>query len=178
MLNGVVVFLSVLVVLVANSVVQTQAQQEWQMYEDLEGRFTIEFPSDWYVNEEPSDDKEGVVQFDSSEPDLESNEDRTMPSVRLVIRNAEPDETSLESLSNKRVNTLASFTTIEESENTTLSGLPAYTIKTSGGILDNSKQVWTLHDGKVYHIIYAAHSYDYEIYLPTFQHMIESFHIT
>ena len=54
MLKGVVVFLSFLVVLVGSSVAQTQAQQEWLTYQNQEGRFTIDYPSDWIVNEEPS----------------------------------------------------------------------------------------------------------------------------
>ena len=40
-------------------------EQQFSKYNDLEGRFTIDYPSDWYVNEEPGDDKEKVVQFDS-----------------------------------------------------------------------------------------------------------------
>jgi hypothetical protein len=154
-------------------------EQQFSKYNDLDGRFTIDYPSDWYVNEEPSDDKENVVQFDSSEPDMAGSRDITKPSVLILISDAKSDETSLERPSNKRVSNMAQVTTIEESERTTLSGLPAYTVKTMGGILeDPSKQVWSLHDGKVYHILYWAHPYDYEIYLPVVQHMINSFHIT
>ena len=102
--------------------------------------------------------------------------DITKPSVLIVISDAKSDETSLECLSNKRVNNMAQATTIEESERTTLSGLPAYTVKTMGGILENpSKQVWSLHNGKVYHILYWAHPYDYEIYLPVVQQMIDPY---
>jgi hypothetical protein len=82
-------------------------EQQFSSYTDVEGRFTIDYPSEWYVNEEPSDEKENAVQFDSTyDPDtIEggiTNEDLTMPSVRVFIRNAEPDETSLESLTNKK----------------------------------------------------------------------------
>ena len=154
-------------------------EQQFRTYKDPEGRFTIDYPSDWYINEEPSDNKESAVQFDSSEPEAAesaiTDEDLTKPAVRVVISNAKPDETSLEQLSNKKVKQLAGFT-IEESERTTLSGIPAYAMKAT--IFEPSKNVWTLHNGKVYQIIYMAHSYDYEIYSPTFQHMVESFHIT
>lgn len=92
-----------------------------------------------------------------------------------MISDAKPDEMSLEQLSNKKVKDLAGFT-IEESDRTTLSGLPAYAVKAT--IFDPSKNVWTLHNGKVYQILYLAHSYDYDIYSSAFQHMIESFHIT
>jgi hypothetical protein len=154
-------------------------EQQFATYTDPEGRFTMDYPSDWYVNEQPSDDKESVVQFDSSEPEAAestiSDEDLTKPAVRVVISDAKPDEMSLEQLSNKKVKDLAAFT-IEESERTTLSGLPAYAVKAT--IFDPSKNVWTLHNGKVYQILYLAHSYDYEVYSSAFQHMIESFHIT
>jgi hypothetical protein len=165
--------------------VTSSQEQQFIIYNDAEERFTIEYPSDWYVNEEPSNREGSVVQFDASS-DLDiaripgvRTEDVTMPSVRIVIIDAESDETSLERLSNKKVNNLAQATMIEESEYTTLSGLPAYTAKTMGGVLENpAKQVWSLHDSKVYHIVYFAHPYDYEIYLPVFQQMINSFNIT
>jgi hypothetical protein len=154
-------------------------EQQFKTYKDPESRFTIDYPSGWYINEEPSDNKESAVQFDSSEPDAAesatSDEDLTKPAVRVAISNAKPDETSLEQLSNKKVKGLGGFT-IEESERTTLSGIPAYALKVT--ISEPSKNVWTLHNGKVYQIIYMAHSYDYEIYSSAFQHMIESFHIT
>jgi hypothetical protein len=92
--------------------VTSSQEQQFKIYNDAEERFTIEYPSDWYVNEEPSNEKESVVQFDaSSDPDIARSgvrtEDVTMPSVRIVIRDAESDETSLERLSNKKVNNLA-----------------------------------------------------------------------
>jgi hypothetical protein len=159
-------------------------KQQFSSYADPDRRFTIDYPSEWYVNEEPSDEKESAVQFDSTyDPDtIEggiTNEDLTMPSVRVFIRNAEPDETSLESLTNKKVNDLAQATTIQESEPVTLSGLPAHTIKTMGGLVDNPhKQVWALHDGKVFQILYMAHPYDYENYVSDFERMVEFFRFT
>jgi hypothetical protein len=153
---------------------------EFSVYEDQEGRFTIDYPSDWIVNEEPSgDDKESVVQFDSSEPDIAESigEDLSIPAVRIVISDAKPDETSLEALTNKKIKQLdLAGLPIEESERTTLSGLPAYTVKSAVGD-EPAKNVWALYDGKVYQIILRAHSYDYENLLPDFLQMIESFHI-
>lgn len=157
-------------------------EQQFSSYTDPDGRFTIHYPSDWYVNEEPSDEKESAVQFDDSEPEIVessiSKEDLSMPAVRVVIRDAEPDETSLESLTNKKINDLSGIKPIQESENVTLSGLPAHSIKTSVGFSDNpGKQVWALHDGKVYQLFYMAHPYDYDSYVSAFERMVESFQI-
>jgi len=58
-----------------------------------------------------------------------------------------------------------------------LSGLRAYAMEYV--LFDiYSKAVWTIYNGKVYEVSYNAHSYDYEIYLPVFQQMVDSFHIT
>jgi hypothetical protein len=151
---------------------------EFSVYEDPEGEFTIEYPLDWHVNEEPNKSVEDiVVQFDSSEPRIVAEMDLTMPNVMITVRDPLPDETSLEALSNKLVNFTAQAGKVGESKYTTLSGLRAYTI--TNVLFDiHSKSVWTIHNDKVYGIIYNAHSYDYEIYLPTFQRMIESFHMT
>jgi len=40
------------------------------VYEDPEGRFTIKYPFDWYVNEEPNLGEDIVVKFDISEPEI------------------------------------------------------------------------------------------------------------
>lgn len=154
-------------------------QEEFSVYEDQEGRFTIDYPSDWIVNEEPSrDDKESVVQFDSSEPDMTSfGADLSIPSVRVGISDAKPDETSLEALTNKKVKDLESIgMPTQETERTTLSGLPAHSIKSTIGD-EPAKNVFALYDGKVYQIIFRAHSYEYDNLLPTFQQMIDSFQI-
>jgi hypothetical protein len=152
--------------------------QQFETYNDPEGRFAIEYPSDWFVNEEPNTSmKDMVVQFDSSEPDMAGNIDITKPNVHVMVRDPLPEETSLERLSNNLVNNMAEAGEIKESNYTTLSGLPAYTI--ANILFDiHSKSVWTIHNDKIYNIIYNAHSYDYEIYLPVFHQMITSFHIT
>jgi hypothetical protein len=130
------------------------------------------------VNEEPDKSDEDIaVQFDSSEPDMSGDIDATMPNVQIMVRDPLPVETSLETLSNNLASNMAEAGEIGESTYTTLSGLRAYTMKNV--LFDiHSKGVWTIHNDKVYSIHYNAHSYDYEIYLPTFQQMIESFHIT
>jgi hypothetical protein len=52
-------------------------------------------------------------------------------------------------------------------------------IKTMGGLVDNPhKQVWALHDGKVYQLLYMAHPYDYENHVSAFEKMVESFQFT
>jgi hypothetical protein len=99
------------------------------------------------------------------------------PAFRIVISDAKPDDTSLEVLTNKRIKGLDSVgLPVEESEPTTLSGLPAHTLKSEVGH-EPAKNVWTLYDGKVYQIIFMDHSYEYENLLPTFQQMTESFQI-
>jgi hypothetical protein len=133
-------------------------ESELSEYDDHEGRFTIGYPSDWIVNEEPSsDDKESVVQFDSSEPDITSfGADLSIPSVRIGISDAKPDETSLEALTNKKVKDLESIgMPTQETERTTLSGLPAHSIKSTIGD-EAAKNVFALYDGKVYQIIFRA----------------------
>lgn len=153
-------------------------EQQFETYNDPEGRFSIEYPSDWFVNENPMKSVEDiVVQFDSSEPDMAGDIDITKPNVHVMVRDRLPEETSLERLSNNLVNNMAEAGEIGESNYTTLSGLPAYTM--ANVLFDiHSKSIWTIHNDKVYSVIYSAHPYDYEIYLPAFQQMVESFHIT
>jgi PsbP len=152
---------------------------ELSEYEDQEGRFTIDYPSDWIVNEEPSsNNKDKVVQFDSSEPDMSLGVDSSSPAVQILISDAKPDETSLEALTNKKVSQMESIgLPIEESEQTTLSGLPAHTAKAEIASDESAKNVWALYDGKVYQVTLRAPSHEYDDLLPTFQQMIESFQI-
>lgn len=153
-------------------------EQQFETYNDPEGRFSIEYPSDWFVNENPMKSVEDiVVQFDSSEPDMAGDIDITKPNVYVMVRDPLPEETSLERLSNNLVNNMAEAGEIKGSNYTTLSGLPAYAI--ANILFDiHSKSVWTIHNDKVYSLSYHAHSYNYEIYLPVFHQMITTFHIT
>lgn len=169
---------TLLPLLVILPVVGFAQEQQFKTYNDPNQRFTIVYPSDWYLNEEPDKSTEDmVVQFDSSEPDMAGDIDITMPNVHIMVRDPLPQETSLERLSNNLANNMAEIGEIGESNYTTLSGIFAYTI--ADVLFDiHSKSVWTIHDDKVYSISYNAHPYDYEIYLPDFLRMLDSFHIT
>jgi hypothetical protein len=97
-----------------SSRVSAQGQQ-FETYNDPEGRFAIEYPSDWFVNEMPMKSVEDiVVQFDSSEPDMAGDIDITKPNVHVMIHPL-PEETSLERLSNNLVNNMAEAGEIKES---------------------------------------------------------------
>ena len=102
-----------------------------------------------------------------------------MPSIRIIVRYALPDENSLERLSNKIVNnaSLNPIITIEESGYANLSGYTAYAMKC---IVQKevSEMMWTLHNDNVYLIEYKANSLDYESYLPAFQLMVNTFHLS
>jgi hypothetical protein len=158
-----------------------QSQQRFKTYSDSEGRYEIGYPETWYVNEEPSkNNKDITVQFDYGEPKLAaSGDDITMPSIRIIVRDALPDENSLERLSNKIVNnaSLNPIVTIEESGYANLSGYTAYAMKCIVQ-KEGSEMMWTLHNDNVYLIEYKANSLDYESYLPAFQLMVNTFHLS
>jgi PsbP len=186
-MSNILIFCTLAVALLSliSSISFTLAQeQQFTKYNDPEGKFTMDYPSDWYVNEEEpvKSNKDIVVQFDSSEPNIFGGTDVTRPAVWIMIRDALANETSLEKLSGIRVKTMTerlgpSVLKIGESGYSTLSGLRAYAIEY---VLfgDPSKAIWTIYNGKVYEATYNAHSYDYDIYLPVFQQMVDSFHIT
>ena len=140
-----------------------QSQQRFKTYSDSEGRY-----------------KDITVQFDYGEPKLAaSGDDITKPSIRIIVRDALPDENSLERLSNKIVNnaSLNPIVAIEESGYANLSGYTAYAMKC---IVQKevSEMMWTLHNDNVYLIEYKANSLDYESYLPAFQLMVNTFHLS
>lgn len=117
----------------------------------------IKYPSDWYLNEDPDKSTDDmVVQFDTSEPDMAGGIDITRPNVYIMVRDPLPQEISLERLSNNLVNNMAEIGEIGDSNYTTLSGLPAYTI--TNVLFDiHSKSVWTIHNDKIYSVSYNAH---------------------
>lgn len=168
--------LFLLVISPLNAIAQ---EQQFKIYNDPEQRFTIEYPSDWYVNEESSKSADPiVVRFDSSEPRIVAGTDLTIPNVWITIRDPLPGETSLETMSSKLVSSMSAAGEVVESNYTTLSDLRAYAAANIFYGEMHSKSVWTIHNDKVYSISYNAHSYDYEIFLPVFQQMVDSFHIT
>jgi hypothetical protein len=170
-----------LIIVQAVSFEQLQPLQKFKLYVDPEGRYEIGYLDNWYVNEDPSKkNNDIVVQFDYDEPKITSNgDDIALPSVRIRVRDPLPDELSLEKLSNKIVNnaSLNPTVAIEESGYANLSGYTAYTMKC---ILPKevSEMMWTLHNDNVYTIEYKANSLDYETYLPAFQLMVNTFHLS
>jgi hypothetical protein len=96
-----------------------------------------------------------------------------------MVRDALPDENSLERLSNKIVNnaSLNPIVAIEESGYANLSGYTAYAIKCVVQ-KEVSKMMWTLHNDNVYLIEYKANPLDYETFLPAFQVMVNTFHLS
>lgn len=165
----------------AVSLAEQLQQQEFKKYTDSEGRYEIGYLDNWYVNEEPSkNNKDITVQFDYDEPKITSSgDDIAMPSIRIMARDALPDEITLERVSNKLVNnaSLNPLVVIEESGYANLAGYTAYTMKC---VVQNdiSKMMWTLHNDNVYLIEYKANSLDYETYLPAFQVMVNTFHLS
>ena len=158
-----------------------QSQQRFKTYNDSEGRYEIGYPETWYVNEYPSKtNKDITVQFDYGKPKLApSGEDITMPSIRIIVRDALPDEITLDRLSNKLVNnaSLNPIVAIEESGYANLAGYTAYAMKC---IIQNnvSNMMWTLRNDNVFLIEYKANSLDYETHLPAFQVMVNTFHLS
>ena len=156
-------------------------QQQWSTYQDPSGTFTISYPASWISDQSES----GTIMFTAP---AETFSDRYDINAGVSVYSS-----SLPSMSN----TLQAFTeyklrtpfpgsTIIQSQETTLAGLPAHMVvkETSIPLIDigmGSKvimlEVWTVKGDKSYSILYNTPVDKFEQYLPVAQQMINSFKI-
>ena len=149
-----------------------QAQQQFQNYQNPTLGVSIQYPSDWELQEESNDKlrfikQEGFVTAD------------------LNVENQDESETTLAEYANTRVNELQAqrpgFQLISN-EPTTISNKPAqkvvYTFeREEDGKTNKVMRIWSTNEDKLYTLAYIAESSQYDRYLPTFQRMVDSFRI-
>jgi hypothetical protein len=149
-----------------------QAQQQFQNYQNPTLGVSIQYPSDWELQEESNDKlrfikQEGFVTAD------------------LNVENQDESETTLTEYANTRVNELqaqrSGFQLISN-EPTTISNKPAqkvvYTFeREEDGKTNKVMRIWSTNEDKLYTLAYIAESSQYDRYLPTFQRMVDSFRI-
>jgi hypothetical protein len=163
---------------------------EFSLYEDPEGRFTMDYPSKWFVSNEFSESNPAaklsediaVIFGDAPEPVINEYSDIDLTTLPRVSVKISDELLGLEEYSKTLIENIGAYSVGEvKSVQSTLSGLPAYQIEYVDGLSVNAKnEIWTINDNQVYLIEYTADSkvYNYQSDLPTFQRMIDSFHIT
>ena len=153
---------------------QGQSQQQSLLtYKNPNLGGSIQYPSDWELQEESNDKlrfikQEGFVTAD------------------LNVENLDESETTLSEYANTRVNELQTqrpeFQLISN-EPTTISNKPAqkvvYTFeREEDGKTNKVMRIWTINEGKLYTLAYIAESTQYDRYLPAFQRMVDSFRLS
>ena len=144
---------------------QGQSQQQSLItYKNPNLGGSIQYPSDWELQEESNDKlrfikQEGFVTAD------------------LNVENLDESEITLSEYANTRVNELQEqrpeFQLIS-SEPTTISNMPAqkvvYTFeREEDGKTNKVMRIWGINDGRLYTLAYIAESSQYDRYLPAFQ---------
>ena len=152
---------------------QGQSQQQSLLtYKNPNLGGSIQYPSDWELQEESNDKlrfikQEGFVTAD------------------LNVENLDEPKTMLSEYASTRVNELQAqrpeFQLISN-EPTTISNKPAqkvvYTFeREEDGKTNKVMRIWSINEGKLYTLAHVAESSQYNRYLPTFQRMVDSFSI-
>lgn len=141
-----------------------QAQQHFQNYQNSTLGVSIQYPSDWELQEESND----KLRFVKQEGFVTSD---------LNVENLEKSETSLSEYANTRINELQTqrpeFQLISN-ERTTVSNKPAqkvvYTFeREEDGKTNKVLRIWTINEGKLYTLAYIAESTQYDSYLSAFR---------
>ncbi len=145
-------------------------------YQNSSYGISVQHPSNWIGEENHNATSPGrIVKFSSPQG--------TPPATLNIIGgNRLPLNMSLEQFSAASINNLRqSFPRLNllESNSTTLGGFPAhrvvYTAEVAPGSGVKFMQVWTIKDARDFIITYASLPSDFSNYLPTIQHMIDSF---
>jgi len=137
------------------------------------GNFTIQRPSDWK---------------NTTTDDLSTNSAYFAPEgkdVSVFVSSPKDVKTTLHSWTSAHNTTFEqlqkySTKTYVEKGDTTLAGNPAYKIvytEHAGSGDSKVTEIWTVHEGKVYDIMYKADLKLYDTYADTAQKMIDSFQI-
>jgi hypothetical protein len=164
-----------------------QQQQQYSLYENPQNNFSIEYPSDWQVEER----RAGVVATFSSR--FETNFDPFAANFAIGVENLTAGN-SLDNYTRSVVALLQSqppgpdFNFTGGPMPTTFGGLPAQrigftvTAPNERGLGSESRldgvQIWTIDNGTAYVLSFAAEQNKFSSYLPVIEHIIDTFRIT
>ena len=159
-----------------NSTTAAASAANFLTYQNSTYGISVQHPSNWIKEENHNSTSPGhIVKFSSPQG--------TPPAtVNIIGGNRLPLNMSLEEFSAASINNLRqSFPRFNllESNSTTLGGFPAhrvvYTAEVAPGFGVKFMQVWTIKDARDFIITDGSLPSDFSNYLPTIQHMINSF---
>jgi hypothetical protein len=159
-----------------NSTTAAASAANFLTYQNSTYGISVQHPSNWIKEENHNSTSPGhIVKFSSPQG--------TPPAtVNIIGGNRLPLNMSLEEFSAASINNLRqSFPRFNllESSSTTLGGFPAhrvvYTAEVAPGFGVKFMQVWTIKDARDFIITDVSLPSDFSNYLPTIQHMINSF---
>ncbi len=159
-----------------NSTTAAVSASNFLTYQNSTYGISVQHPSNWIKEENHNSTSPGhIVKFSSPQG--------TPPAtVNIIGGNRLPLNVSLEEFSAASINNLRqSFPRFNllESSSTTLGGFPAhrvvYTAEVAPGFGVKFMQVWTIKDARDFIITDGSLPSDFSNYLPTIQHMINSF---
>ena len=159
-----------------NSTTTAASAANFLTYQNSTYGISVQHPSNWIKEENHNSTSPGhIVKFSSPQG--------TPPAtVNIIGGNRLPLNMSLEEFSAASINNLRqSFPRFNllESSSTTLGGFPAhrvvYTAEVAPGFGVKFMQVWTIKDARDFIITDGSLPSDFSNYLPTIQHMINSF---
>jgi hypothetical protein len=159
-----------------NSTTAAASAANFLTYQNSTYGISVQHPSNWIKEENHNSTSPGhIVKFSSPQG--------TPPAtVNIIGGNRLPLNMSLEEFSAASINNLRqSFPRFNllESSSTTLGGFPAhrvvYTAEVAPGFGVKFMQVWTIKDARDFIITDGSLPSDFSNYLPTIQHMINSF---
>jgi hypothetical protein len=157
----------------------SQSNSTFLTYQNPSYGIRIQYPFNWYTEENPSfsDDGDTVVSFSSS------YEEYSYYSSILAIEVEDAQDEPLEEILNEAVDSAKSYTAIQLIEsklNAMLAGHSSYKLVytvTKDGTSYQSLEVGTIINHKIYRIAYHTETAKYSDYLPVIQKMIDSFEI-
>ena len=150
-----------------------QGQQPFLPYRNPNLDVSIQYPSDWELQEE-SDDK---LRFIKQEGFVTAD---------LNVEDIDQSDTTLSEYAITRINELRTqrpeFQLVSNEPTTISKNIPAqkvvYTFeREEDGKANKVMRIWSANEGKLYTLAYIAESSQYDQYLPKFQRMVDSFSI-
>jgi tetratricopeptide (TPR) repeat protein len=168
---------------------QAQTTNDFKLYQNSNYKLSIQFPSDWTINEinwKPSDYVTHVVSFLSP---LEDSSDLFYENLLIGIHNLNYNNANLREFLNKITSSLIAgwknLKIIDSNTGSNLAGNPAYKLEatytqTQGNeneyddIDVKMMEIGTIVDNKVYYVHYSAEPEKYDRYLPVIQKMVKS----
>jgi hypothetical protein len=159
-----------------NSTTAAASAANFLTYQNSTYGISVQHPSNWIKEENHNSTSPGhIVKFSSPQGTPHAT-------VNIIGGNRLPLNMSLEQFSAASINNLRqSFPRFNllESSSTTLGGFPAhrvvYTAEVAPGFGVKFMQVWTIKDARDFIITDGSLPSDFSNYLPTIQHMINSF---